>query len=76
MINPSAKLEINKKNLIYNYKSLNQLTSKCISGATIKANAYGLGDIQIYKFLYKFGCRHFFVATIQEAIKIRKKIFM
>ena len=28
---------------------------------------------KIFNILYKTGCRHFFVATINEAIKIRKK---
>ena len=75
MINSSAVLEINTKNLLFNYKSLAKITNKSLTGATIKANAYGLGDLEVFNILYNNGCRHFFVATIEEAIKIRKKNF-
>ena len=43
------------------------MSKNSIAGATIKANAYGLGDVKIFKLLYKAGCRHFFVATFDEA---------
>ena len=73
MINPNAILEINSKNLIKNYKTISKYSNKSLAGAVIKANAYGLGDIEIYKKLYKAGCRNFFLATLNEAINIRKK---
>ena len=73
MINPNAILEINSKNLINNYKTISKYSKKSLTGAVIKANAYGLGDIKIYKALYKAGCRNFFLATLDEAIGIRKK---
>ena len=71
MINSNAILEINTKNLIYNYKSLSKIAKNSLTGATIKANAYGIGDIKGFKILYKIGCRHFFLATVEEAIRIR-----
>ena len=73
MINSSAILEINLKNFLYNYKSLAKIANKSLTGATIKANAYGLGDLEVFNILYKNGCRHFFVATIKEALNIREK---
>ena len=73
MINPNAVLEINSKNLIKNYKTISKYSNKSLTGAVIKSNAYGLGDIKIYKKLYKAGCRNFFLATLNEAIDIRKK---
>ena len=73
MINSSSLLEINLKNLIYNYKELSKISKTSITGATIKANAYGLGDAKVFKILYKNHCRHFFFATLEEAISIRKK---
>ena len=73
MINPNAVLEINSKNLIKNYKTISKYSNKSLTGAVIKANAYGLGDIEIYKKLYKAGCRNFFLGTLNEAINIRKK---
>ena len=72
MISSSAILEINLKNLIFNYKYLSSLNNERFTGATIKANAYGLGYKRIFKTLYQIGCKHFFVATIDEALKIRK----
>ena len=53
MINPNAILEINSKNLIKNYKTISKYSNKSLTGAVIKANAYGLGDIEIYKKLTK-----------------------
>ena len=70
MISQSALLEVNLKNIIFNYKYLSSLNKNHYTGATIKANAYGLGDKEIIKTLYKAGCRYFFVATLDEAIKL------
>jgi len=72
MISPNAILEIYKKNLIHNYQLFLKIADKSICAATIKANAYGLGDIEIFKILYKEGCNHFFLASTEEGIKIRK----
>ena len=72
MISSSAILEVNLKNLISNYKSLSSLSKSKFSGATVKANAYGLGDEIVIKTLYKNGCKHFFVANTIEAMNIRK----
>ena len=65
MINPNAILEINSKNLIKNYKTISKYSNNSLTGAVIKANAYGLGDIEIYKKLYKAGCRNFFFGNIK-----------
>jgi len=73
MIDSSAILEINTKNILHNYKVLSRIANKSISGATIKANAYGLGDLKVFNILYNIGCKHFFVATIEEALNLRKK---
>ena len=61
MIKPNAILEIKTKNLIHNYKTLSTIASSSLAGATLKANAYGIGDLEIYKLLYKNNCRHFFL---------------
>ena len=72
MINSNSILQINKKNLIYNYNYLSKLSDKSICAATIKANAYGLGAVEVLKLLLKVGCNNFFLATTEEAIEIRK----
>ena len=71
MIKSSALLEINTKNLLHNYKLISKIAKNSIVGATIKANAYGLGDKKIFNILHKNGCRNFFLATIEEAIKLK-----
>jgi len=72
MISSNTIVKINKKNLSYNYRLLCHIANKSIGAATIKANAYGLGDIEVFKILYKEGCNHFFLATTEEALTIRK----
>ena len=72
MIGSSSLLEINTNNLVHNYLYLKKLTVNNSAGATIKANAYGLGYTKVYKILSKVGCKDFFVATLEEALKIRK----
>jgi alanine racemase len=39
--------------------------------AVVKANAYGLGSVQISQALYGAGCRNFFTAYLEEALKIK-----
>ena len=73
MIKHNAILEVNLKNLAYNYKKLSNITNQSICAATIKADAYGVGALKIFEALYKINCRNFFVATTEEALKIREK---
>ena len=73
MANHNSILEVTTKNLQYNYKKLSRLANKSICAATIKSDAYGIGVLNVFDALYKVNCRHFFVATTQEAIEIRKK---
>lgn len=40
-------------------------------GAAVKADGYGLGATYVTKALYHAGCRHFFVATVQEALTLQ-----
>lgn len=63
-------LTINLKNLCQNWQSLNDLSSN-LCGAAVKADAYGLGIQKVSESLYKTGCRHFFVAYLSEALKVR-----
>ena len=69
----NAILEINLNALTKNYlkikKNLNKNT-EC--AATVKANAYGLGDNKIVKTLIKTGCKTFFVAHLSESVQLRK----
>ena len=73
MIKESGILNINTKNLIYNYNFFKKLKKNLIVAPTIKANAYGLGDKKIYNLLLNQGCKHFFVATLSEGLKLNNK---
>ncbi len=73
MINSSGILNINTKNLIFNYNYYKKLKKNLIVAPTIKANAYGLGDNKIFNLLVKNGCKHFFVATLSEGLKLKNK---
>ena len=48
MIKHNAILEVNLKNLAYNYKKLSNITNQSICAATIKADAYGIGVIKTF----------------------------
>ncbi|MBX2809911.1 MAG: alanine racemase [Cellvibrionaceae bacterium] len=42
--------------------------------AVVKADAYGLGAVQVVRALYAAGCRCFFVATVEEAVVLREAV--
>lgn len=69
-----AWAEINLENLKHNAKVL-QAALPCGSNimAVVKADAYGHGDVEIAACLNQAGIRSFAVATIDEAIRLRKK---
>ena len=73
MINESGILNINTKNIIYNYNFFQKLKKNIIVAPTIKADAYGLGDKKIFRLLVRQGCKHFFVATLNEGLKLNNR---
>ena len=72
MSNSSSILEVNLKNFIHNYKVFKKYIKNKKVAATIKANAYGIGDKKAFSTLYNNGCRHFFLATVKEGLELRK----
>lgn len=68
-----SKLIINLNNIKNNLNIIKKFSKTTIC-PVIKANAYGLGDVQIAKFLKKNKCKDFWVANISEALKIKKKV--
>ena len=73
MIKDNSILKINTKNLIKNYNFFKKINKNLIIAPTIKANAYGLGDIALYNLFRKKNCKHFFVASIEEGIKLKNR---
>lgn len=54
-----------------NYRHLQSLAPGAEVGASIKADAYGLGVEQVAPALAAAGCRTFFVATAAEGVRVR-----
>ena len=67
-------LRVNLENLRYNYQSLKERSGNAKIGASVKADAYGLGATQIGRALYGAGCRIFFVATAGEGKILRDSV--
>lgn len=64
---PYVWIDINLKIIQDNYKCLKRFVTPAIYAAILKADAYGLGAVPIGKALFQAGCRHFFVAYLDEA---------
>ena len=73
MIKDNSILKVNTKNLIKNYNFFKKIHKNLIVAPTIKANGYGLGDKKIYNLFIKKNCKHFFVASIEEGIKLKNR---
>ena len=58
--------------IVSNYQTLRSKLTNARCAATLKANAYGLGIKKIAPALDKAGCPTFFVATLDEAVELRK----
>ena len=65
-------LEINLSNLKNNIESIrNIISNKLDIISVVKANAYGLGALNISKYLSSIGIKYFAVATLGEALELR-----
>ena len=69
-----AKLVINLAAIGQNYQRIIQMAQPAMVAAVVKADAYGLGIHKIAPYLYLQGCRHFFVATVDEGITLRNLV--
>ncbi len=65
-------LKINLSTIQDNYNLLKTFAKGAEVSSVVKANAYGLGADIISPALESSGCKHFFVATIDEALVLRK----
>ncbi len=67
-----ATLDVNLSAIVQNWQLLRQTHTLGASAAVVKANAYGLGVGPISAALADAGCKHFFVATLGEAVELRQ----
>ncbi len=69
-----AVLKIDLSALRNNYSLLRSKLGAAACGAAVKADAYGLGALRVSQTLVEEGCRHLFVAHLEEAIALRPHI--
>lgn len=68
-----AWIELNQKNLRQNVKTLRSLLPPdCQLMPAVKANAYGHGAVLLSKLLNTLGVKSFCVATVMEAVELRR----
>jgi alanine racemase len=66
-----AILEVDLGAVVTNWQALCVRHSPGSVAGVIKADGYGLGARQVAAALHKAGCRHFFVAYLNEALAVR-----
>lgn len=66
-----AVLTIDLAAIAANYRLLRSRSGSALCGAVVKADAYGLGVARVAPTLLAAGCRHFFVAHLQEGLMLR-----
>lgn len=66
-----AVLSIDLEALCDNWRNLKARLAGGDCAAVVKADAYGLGAVQVAPALYRAGCRRFFVAHLNEGIALR-----
>jgi alanine racemase len=69
-----AVLTIDLAAIAENYRRLQEQAQTAICAAVVKADAYGLGAEALAPVLASAGCRHFFVAHLDEGIELRRII--
>lgn len=68
----TAVLEIDTQIIVQNYQTLCARLPTSTCAAVLKADAYGFGIDPVAPLLFQEGCRHFFVAHLEEAIRLRQ----
>ena len=69
-----AVLTIDLGAIVANWRLLQAKHSSGAAGAVVKADGYGLGARPVAEALAAAGCRHFFVASPNEALTLRPSI--
>lgn len=67
-------LEVDLGAIVENWRALCTRHSSGPCAGVVKADAYGLGAAMVAPALLAAGCRHFFVATLDEALSIRDRL--
>ena len=67
----SAVLTVDLDAISANWRMLKERLGKAECAAVVKADAYGLGANRVAPALAAAGCRHFFVAHVDEGVRLR-----
>jgi len=70
----SGRLTIDLAALARNWRALDKVSAGALTGAVVKADAYGTGLVPSSKAFYDAGARFFFTATVDEAIALRRAL--
>lgn len=75
MISSTGILTINLTAIQSNWRYVSaRLREGAECAAAVKANAYGVGAVEVTKALYAVGCRYFYVVTLHEAVELRNAL--
>lgn len=75
MISSTGILTIDLKAIQSNWLYVSaRLRDGADCAAAVKANAYGVGAVEVAKALYNVGCRYFYVVTLHEAVELRNAL--
>lgn len=67
-------IEVDLDAVIHNFRQIkSKLTIGCALMAVVKADAYGLGAVEVAKTLQEEGCNDFAVTTVSEALILRQQ---
>jgi alanine racemase len=69
-----GQLSIDLGALARNWRALDQVSQGALTGAVVKADAYGIGIEMASKALFAAGARFFFTATPDEALAVRAAV--
>lgn len=70
----AAFLTVDLTAVVRNWHTLAAMAAPARCGAVVKADAYGLGATPVVRALLQAGCREFFVALIDEGIRLRQSL--
>jgi alanine racemase len=65
------RLTIDLGAIIRNWQAIDRISAGALTGAAVKADAYGTGLVPVARALFSAGTRFFFVATPDEGIALR-----
>lgn len=71
IIHEGARLRIDLGAIAQNYRMIARRVAPVEVGAVVKADGYGVGAAEVAKPLREAGCRLFFVAHLDEALRLR-----